>query len=72
VLRFGLDFEKKEADGTVVLQPILPVMRVQAHTQVVEGRHESTWDGAWLLKFDNSYSMLRSKAVFYRVLFLNI
>eukprot|EP00048_Salpingoeca_helianthica_P002385 m.56883 g.56883 ORF g.56883 m.56883 type:complete len:420 (-) comp12067_c0_seq3:184-1443(-) len=69
---FGLDFEKKEADGTMVLQPILPIMRVQASTTVAEGRHESTWEGAWLLKFDNSYSMLRSKTVYYRVLFLNV
>lgn len=69
---FGLDFEKREADGTTVLQPILPIMRVQSHATVAEGRHECTWDGAWLLKFDNSYSMVRSKTVYYRVLFLNI
>lgn len=66
---FGLDFERVNEDGTTVLEPILPVMRVNANSQVVEGRHETSSDGAWLLKFDNSYSYLRSKTIFYRILF---
>ena len=66
---FGLDFERVNEDGTTVLDPILPVMRVNAQNQVIEGRHETQHDGAWLLKFDNSYSYLRSKTVYYRILF---
>jgi hypothetical protein len=62
---FGVDFERE--DGTVV--PILPVMRMNSHQQVIEGRLDDQRDGAWLLKFDNSFSYFRSKTVLYRVIF---
>lgn len=68
---FGLDFECaiNGAGGNPIVDAILPIMRVTAQSQVIEGSHEAHCEGSWLLKFDNSYSYLRSKTVFYRILF---
>lgn len=64
---FGLDFETLGAEGMDVRQ-ILPVMRCAADTVIVTGSHTSEEKGNWLLVFDNSYSILRSKTVYYRII----
>ena len=71
-IAFGVDFETKGEDGAVTSETVLPIMRINANTQVVTGSHTATTAGTWLLRFDNSYSYFRSKTIFYRVVCYNI
>ena len=58
-------------DGTGTQQPaideIVPVYRRDCHTEVQAGSHRYPGRGVYLLKFDNSYSLWRSKTLYYRV-----
>ena len=57
-----------QASGAMEVRQLLPVIRVAtAATAVATGSHTSDEPGNWLLVFDNSYSILRSKTVFYRI-----
>ncbi|KAG1681426.1 Golgi resident protein GCP60 [Nymphon striatum] len=47
--------------------PIIPVYRRDCQEEVYAGSHVYPGEGVYLLKFDNSYSLLRSKTVYYRV-----
>ena len=67
-ISFGVDFERKAADGSLHIEPVLKITRINAHLEVVTGSHVSDDEGTWLLKFDNSYSYFRSKTILYRVL----
>jgi len=57
---------KKEA-GTLQVYEIVPVYRRDCHEEVYAGSHQYPGRGVYLLKFDNSYSLWRSKSVYYRV-----
>ncbi|KAJ8399472.1 hypothetical protein AAFF_G00411840 [Aldrovandia affinis] len=46
---------------------IVPVYRRDCHEEVYAGSHQYPGQGIYLLKFDNSYSLWRSKSVYYRV-----
>jgi len=46
---------------------IIPVYRRDCHEEVYAGSHVYPGQGVYLLKFDNSYSLWRSKALYYRV-----
>ncbi|XP_036398812.1 Golgi resident protein GCP60 [Megalops cyprinoides] len=46
---------------------IVPVYRRDCHEEVYAGSHQYPGQGVYLLKFDNSYSLWRSKNVYYRV-----
>ncbi|XP_039267273.1 Golgi resident protein GCP60-like [Styela clava] len=46
---------------------IVPVFRRECHTEVHAGSHRYPGRGVYLLKFDNSYSLWRSKTLYYRV-----
>lgn len=46
---------------------VLPTVRRNSHEQVIVGSHLYPGTGTYLLKFDNSYSLLRSKTLYYRV-----
>lgn len=46
---------------------IIPVFRRDCHTEVYAGCHTCPGKGVYLLKFDNSYSLWRSKTLYYRV-----
>ncbi len=51
------------------MRQVLPVMRFPLSSEtVVTGSHVTDEAGNWLLVFDNSYSVLRSKTVFFRIL----
>eukprot|EP01135_Chromosphaera_perkinsii_P007225 Nk52_evm33s745 gene=Nk52_evmTU33s745 len=66
---FGLSFETtgKEEGSPPVVTPILPSFRCDSHLHVISGSHTAGTDGVYLLQFDNSYSVLRSKTLYYRV-----
>jgi len=46
---------------------IVPIYRRDCHEEVYAGSHPYPGDGVYLLKFDNSYSLWRSKTLYYRV-----
>lgn len=46
---------------------IVPTYRRDSHEEVFVGRHKYPGQGYYLLKFDNTYSVLRSKSLFFRV-----
>ncbi|XP_012872730.1 PREDICTED: Golgi resident protein GCP60 [Dipodomys ordii] len=60
--------EKAKKHGSKpVLDEIVPVYRRDCHEEVYAGSHQYPGRGVYLLKFDNSYSLWRSKSVYYRV-----
>ncbi|XP_061467847.1 protein TMED8 isoform X2 [Rhineura floridana] len=46
---------------------IMPVYRRDSHRDVQVGSHDYPGEGIYLLKFDNSYSLLRNKILFFHV-----
>jgi golgi resident protein GCP60 len=46
---------------------IIPIYRRDSHEEVFAGSHAYPGKGVYLLKFDNSYSLWRSKTLYYRV-----
>lgn len=46
---------------------IVPIYRRESHNEVYVGSHAYPGEGIYLLKFDNSYSIWRSKTLYYRV-----
>ncbi|XP_035395034.2 protein TMED8 [Cygnus atratus] len=46
---------------------IMPVYRRDSHREVQAGSHDYPGEGIYLLKFDNSYSLLRNKTLFFHV-----
>ena len=45
---------------------IVPIFRRDCHTEVYAGTHNYPGRGVYLLKFDNTYSLWRSKTLYYR------
>ncbi|NWH77459.1 TMED8 protein, partial [Piaya cayana] len=46
---------------------IVPVYRRNSHREVQAGSHEYPGEGIYLLRFDNSYSLLRNKTLFFHI-----
>ncbi|XP_064368327.1 protein TMED8 isoform X2 [Dromaius novaehollandiae] len=46
---------------------IMPVYRRDSHREVQAGSHDYPGEGIYLLKFDNSYSLLRNKTLFFHI-----
>ncbi|XP_053365936.1 Golgi resident protein GCP60 [Clarias gariepinus] len=46
---------------------VVPLFRGDSHENVYAGSHQYPSHGVYLLRFDNSYSLWRSKVVYYRV-----
>ncbi|NXV79927.1 GCP60 protein, partial [Atlantisia rogersi] len=68
VLQSLLSEEKaKKNANKPQLDEIVPVYRRDCHEEVYAGSHQYPGRGVYLLKFDNSYSLWRSKTVYYRV-----
>ncbi|XP_062858370.1 Golgi resident protein GCP60 [Trichomycterus rosablanca] len=57
----------KKETGKPQVDEIVPVYRRDCHEEVYAGSHQYPGRGIYLLKFDNSYSLWRSKSVYYRV-----
>lgn len=53
--------------GKPLLTQIVPVYRRDCQQEVYAGSHKYPGQGIYLLKFDNSYSLWRSKTLYYRV-----
>ncbi|XP_076816028.1 Golgi resident protein GCP60-like [Clavelina lepadiformis] len=64
----GGDLERGgHVDDRPPMDEIVPVYRRDCHTEVHAGSHRYPGRGVYLLKFDNSYSLWRSKTLYYRV-----
>ncbi|XP_064600558.1 Golgi resident protein GCP60-like [Liolophura sinensis] len=62
------DIERgKKRDDRPPTDEIIPVYRRDCHEEVYCGSHTYPGRGVYLLKFDNSYSLWRSKTLYYRV-----
>ncbi|XP_072912207.1 Golgi resident protein GCP60 [Hemitrygon akajei] len=57
----------KKGASKVQVDEVVPVYRRDCHEEVYAGSHQYPGRGVYLLKFDNSYSLWRSKTVYYRV-----
>lgn len=53
--------------STPPISIIVPVYRRDSQEEVYAGSHKYPGQGVYLLKFDNSYSLWRSKTLYYRV-----
>ncbi|CAO1436060.1 unnamed protein product [Diamesa serratosioi] len=51
------------------LSIIIPVYRRECQNEVYAGSHNYPGEGTYLLKFDNSFSLWRSKTLFYRIFY---
>lgn len=64
------DIEKggdSAAENKPPCDEIIPIFRRDSHEEVYAGSHLYPGRGVYLLKFDNSYSLWRSKTLYYRV-----
>ncbi|XP_032688942.1 Golgi resident protein GCP60 [Odontomachus brunneus] len=52
---------------TPPISVIVPVYRRDSQDEIYGGSHQYPGEGVYLLKFDNSYSLWRSKRLYYRV-----
>ncbi|KAK2157234.1 hypothetical protein LSH36_195g06048 [Paralvinella palmiformis] len=57
----------KKSENRPPTDEIIPVYRRDCHQEVYCGSHMYPGRGVYLLKFDNSYSLWRSKCLYYRV-----
>ncbi|XP_045608935.1 Golgi resident protein GCP60 [Procambarus clarkii] len=58
---------RKHENGRPAQSVIIPVYRRDCYEEVYAGSHTYPGTGVYLLKFDNSYSLWRSKTLYYRV-----
>ncbi|XP_060835040.1 Golgi resident protein GCP60 isoform X1 [Rhopalosiphum padi] len=61
------DIKKSNQMNRPPLSIIIPVYRRDCHKEVYAGSHVYPGEGVYLLKFDNSYSLWRSKTLYYRI-----
>lgn len=61
--------EKQSFSNKPHCDEIVPVYRRDCHEEVYAGSHVYPGRGVYLLKFDNSYSLWRSKTLYYRVFY---
>ncbi|VDO09893.1 unnamed protein product [Rodentolepis nana] len=48
---------------------LIPIYRRDCHTEVYCGSHQYPGCGVYVLKFDNSFSLWRSKWLYYRIFY---
>jgi hypothetical protein len=49
------------------IDEVYPIFRRDSHVEVQAGSHQYPGQGVYLLRFDNSFSLWRSKTLYYRV-----
>ncbi|KAH7714282.1 Protein Y41E3.7 c [Aphelenchoides avenae] len=65
----GGPVQRKRDPNKPPMDEIIPVYRRDSHQEVFAGSHVYPGQGVYLLKFDNSYSLWRSKTLYYRVFY---
>lgn len=56
-----------DSASRALIMEVVPVYRRDCQNEVYAGSHNYPGEGVYLLKFDNSYSLWRSKTLYYRV-----
>ncbi|KPI92498.1 Protein TMED8 [Papilio xuthus] len=59
--------QRAESQSRPPVSQVVPLYRRDCHTEVYAGSHTYPGEGVYLLKFDNSYSLWRSKTLYYKV-----
>lgn len=54
-------------DTKIPVSMVVPIFRRDCHNEVYGGSHTYPGEGVYLLKFDNTYSLWRSKTLYYKV-----
>ncbi|KAF8794823.1 retinal-binding protein-like [Argiope bruennichi] len=67
---FGL-FYKEIVDGEEKITELVPLLRIDTEDYAETGVYKCEKAGTYVILFDNSYSWLRSKEVFYRIKTIN-
>lgn len=57
---------------TPPISVIVPIYRRDSQEEIYAGSHQYPGEGVYLLKFDNSYSLWRSKTLYYRVYYTRV
>ncbi|VDN15538.1 unnamed protein product [Dibothriocephalus latus] len=59
--------DQSQTPCKVFVEEVIPIYRRSSNTEVYCGSHAYPGNGTYLLKFDNTYSLWRSKMLYYRV-----
>ncbi|OAF71370.1 hypothetical protein A3Q56_00862 [Intoshia linei] len=60
-------FVNNSRENDKKISEIIPLRRIESHRNIQCGSHEYPSKGTYMFKFDNSYSLFRSKLVYFRV-----
>ncbi|KAL3309208.1 Golgi resident protein GCP60 [Cichlidogyrus casuarinus] len=58
---------RRRHSSELPVDELIPIIRRDCHLQVYCGQHQYPGQGRYLFKFDNSFSLIRSKWLYYRV-----
>ena len=58
---------RRDFDMPRRIDEVYPIFRRDSHVEVQAGSHQYPGQGVYLLRFDNSFSLWRSKTLYYRV-----
>ena len=59
--------QRRDFDMPRRIDEVYPIFRRDSHVEVQAGSHQYPGQGVYLLRFDNSFSLWRSKTLYYRV-----
>ncbi|CAH8441250.1 unnamed protein product [Heterobilharzia americana] len=64
-----LELGKKSSQPRVPTDELIPIYRRDCHNEVYCGTHQYPGVGVYVFKFDNSFSLWRSKWLYYRIFY---
>uniref|UniRef100_A0A5K4EVN5 GOLD domain-containing protein n=1 Tax=Schistosoma mansoni TaxID=6183 RepID=A0A5K4EVN5_SCHMA len=64
-----LELGKKSLQQRLPIDELIPIYRRDCHTEVYCGTHQYPGVGVYVFKFDNSFSLWRSKWLYYRIFY---
>ncbi|CAH8439616.1 unnamed protein product [Schistosoma turkestanicum] len=64
-----LELGKKSSQQRLPTDELIPIYRRDSHTEVYCGSHQYPGVGVYVFKFDNSFSLWRSKWLYYRIFY---
>ncbi|KAH8853312.1 Golgi resident protein [Schistosoma japonicum] len=64
-----LELGRKSSQPRVPTDELIPIYRRDCHTEVYCGSHQYPGVGVYVFKFDNSFSLWRSKWLYYRIFY---
>ncbi|VDP01757.1 unnamed protein product [Schistosoma mattheei] len=64
-----MELGKKSLQQRLPTDELIPIYRRDCHTEVYCGSHQYPGVGVYVFKFDNSFSLWRSKWLYYRIFY---